>query len=189
MTSRDFCYWLQGHLEIARAEGLSAPQVEIVQRHLALVFKHEIDPSIAAELQAIHNERPKMGGTGPNAAKAMSTANTKVERDDLAGALEIASRSADDQMWQKREAQAELAAEKARMSAIFKSQDSLITQLRGDVERMEHAMSTAYEKCRGTEGSWILREALQKEPGAEPRIGVLDLPLDVQIPTNQPTEP
>lgn len=63
MTSRDFCYWLQGYFEINGAEpiddgGLSQPQVGMIKRHLALVFKHEIDPSIpdpTGELQSIHD--------------------------------------------------------------------------------------------------------------------------------------
>lgn len=63
MTSRDFCYWLQGFLEIANEEEepeLTVKQVSIVQKHLALVFKHEIDPSQGdakhqAELNKIHN--------------------------------------------------------------------------------------------------------------------------------------
>lgn len=64
MTSRDFCYWLQGHIEIGHDQmhqlGLNHEQTEIIKRHLALVFKHEIDPSQGsqehqAELQAIHN--------------------------------------------------------------------------------------------------------------------------------------
>lgn len=49
MTSRDFCYWLQGFFEIRdggeHAVGLSGDQVEVVKKHLALVFIHEIDPS------------------------------------------------------------------------------------------------------------------------------------------------
>jgi hypothetical protein len=62
MTSRDFCYWLQGYFEIANAhaltDALSVKQVEMIKRHLALVFKHEIDPSIPDPkgiLQAIHD--------------------------------------------------------------------------------------------------------------------------------------
>lgn len=51
MTGRDFAYWLQGYFEIASAGNeaapvsLAVPQVDIIKRHLALVFKHEIDPS------------------------------------------------------------------------------------------------------------------------------------------------
>lgn len=64
MTSRDFCYWLQGFFEIASTNGqlpgLTDKQAQMVQKHLALVFKHEIDPSYGdekhqAELNEIHN--------------------------------------------------------------------------------------------------------------------------------------
>lgn len=65
MTSRDFCYWLQGYFEVAerggsRPEALSPSQVEAVKAHLAMVFKHEIDPSFGdekkqKELNDIHN--------------------------------------------------------------------------------------------------------------------------------------
>lgn len=58
MTSRDFCYWLQGYFEVSRAQTMAAPETEMVKRHLAMVFKHEIDPSIpdpTGELQQIHS--------------------------------------------------------------------------------------------------------------------------------------
>lgn len=72
MTSRDFCYWLQGYFEIAAANkvgatphpwDMTADQVQMVQKHLALVFKHEIDPSQGskehqAALNAIHSQQP-----------------------------------------------------------------------------------------------------------------------------------
>jgi hypothetical protein len=64
MTSRDFCYWLQGFFEISAAgTNGSGPvpvtQVEIIKKHLNLVFKHEIDPSFGddkkqQELNKIH---------------------------------------------------------------------------------------------------------------------------------------
>lgn len=69
MTSRDFAYWLQGFLEIRGEDGpLTAAQVGIVQRHLAMVFVHEIDPSMGgpkeqSKLDAIH--RPVLTGGGP----------------------------------------------------------------------------------------------------------------------------
>lgn len=64
MTSRDFCYWLQGFFEISGTNNLDVGQVEMIKRHLNLVFKHEIDPSInkyhtdkeVAELNDIHNK-------------------------------------------------------------------------------------------------------------------------------------
>ena len=58
MTSRDFCYWLQGFFEIGHPQSLTVQETEIVKRHLALVFKHEIDPSMpdpTGELQATHD--------------------------------------------------------------------------------------------------------------------------------------
>lgn len=63
MTSRDFCFWLQGYFEIKADSNseLSQGQVDMIKRHLNLVFKHDIDPSIpdpTGELQAIHDGTP-----------------------------------------------------------------------------------------------------------------------------------
>jgi hypothetical protein len=62
MTSRDFCYWLQGLFEVANPKQLSSFQITQIRKHLAMVFKHEIDPSAGseehqAELKAIHDPR------------------------------------------------------------------------------------------------------------------------------------
>ena len=46
MTSRDFCYWLQGLFELGGPKALDEKQTDLVKRHLAMVFVHEIDPSI-----------------------------------------------------------------------------------------------------------------------------------------------
>lgn len=48
MTSREFCYWLQGYFEISPETTfeLSEAQVTRIRNHLAMVFKHEIDPSM-----------------------------------------------------------------------------------------------------------------------------------------------
>jgi hypothetical protein len=59
MTSRDFCYWLQGLFELGEPQSLDAKQTELVRRHLAMVFIHEIDPSAGppekqAALNAAH---------------------------------------------------------------------------------------------------------------------------------------
>lgn len=59
MTSRDFCFWLQGHFELNPGAPMTAEQVDMVKRHLALVFKHEIDPAMGgpekqAELNVTH---------------------------------------------------------------------------------------------------------------------------------------
>lgn len=59
MTSRDFCYWLQGFFELHDPQAeVTARQVQIMKNHLNLVFKHEIDPSMpdpTGELQATHD--------------------------------------------------------------------------------------------------------------------------------------
>lgn len=45
MTAENFCYWLQGKLEIdGEPRPLTAEQVGTISRHLALVFLHDIDP-------------------------------------------------------------------------------------------------------------------------------------------------
>ena len=66
MTSRDFCYWLQGWFELNKTidhrEGATKETLYMIQNHLALVFKYEIDPSIpdpTGELQVIHDGPPK----------------------------------------------------------------------------------------------------------------------------------
>lgn len=53
MTSRDFCYWLQGYFEVREGDPtvptdrkLTHEQVCMIKGHLAMVFKHEIDPSM-----------------------------------------------------------------------------------------------------------------------------------------------
>ena len=49
MTSRDFCYWLQGYFELRASDGVDVEptpeMLEMIRKHLALVFAHEIDPS------------------------------------------------------------------------------------------------------------------------------------------------
>ena len=72
MESRDFVYWMQGLFELANPKTLDERQTELIRRHLALVFKHEIDPSAGPpehqkELDEIHNAKPapKFGGIDP----------------------------------------------------------------------------------------------------------------------------
>jgi hypothetical protein len=66
VNSRDFCYWLQGFFEIGQSYSpqkqlsLDSVQTDMIRKHLALVFKHEIDPSFGppekqAELDKIHH--------------------------------------------------------------------------------------------------------------------------------------
>ena len=63
MTSRDFCYWFQGYLEIfgaGRAETatLNGDQVAVIRRHLVMVFAHEIDPSFGDADEATLDHPP-----------------------------------------------------------------------------------------------------------------------------------
>lgn len=69
VTSRDFVYWLQGYFELKRAEGnldksqivnISPGMSHQIEKHLAMVFYHEIDPSMGdkehqGKLNEIHN--------------------------------------------------------------------------------------------------------------------------------------
>lgn len=61
MTSRDFAFWLQGLFELQAPKTLDVKQTDLIRRHLNLVFKHDIDPSMpdpTGELQAIHDGKP-----------------------------------------------------------------------------------------------------------------------------------
>lgn len=60
MKSRDFCYWLQGLFELGKPTTLNEEQTTAIKQHLAMVFKHEIDPSMGdkehqATLDNIHS--------------------------------------------------------------------------------------------------------------------------------------
>lgn len=111
MKASEFCYWLQGFFELRAAgpqaveiveqkasgvippgytvthlrrpsEAITAEQAEMIERHLALVFMHELDPAqvqsqminnglcnpaaIAEHMQTIHDGKPQIGGTAPN---------------------------------------------------------------------------------------------------------------------------
>lgn len=67
MTSRDFCYWLQGLFELGYYRTLSEEQVVVIRNHLNMVFYHEIDPSFPKEqqeeLQHIHDANIKRDNT------------------------------------------------------------------------------------------------------------------------------
>jgi hypothetical protein len=67
MTSVQFCYWLQGLFELSGSDPplvLNAQQVEIIKKHLNMVFKHELDPALGDEehrsiLHEIHSAGPR----------------------------------------------------------------------------------------------------------------------------------
>lgn len=43
MTPQDFCYWLQGFIEIAEPKTISEKQLEEIKNHLRLVFNKVSD--------------------------------------------------------------------------------------------------------------------------------------------------
>lgn len=54
MKAQEFCYWLQGHFELMDPDqrvALSARQVDLIRRHLRMVFIHDIDLGYPAEQQ------------------------------------------------------------------------------------------------------------------------------------------
>lgn len=61
MTPQEFCYWLQGHFELAsKAESLSLNdyQVRQIRNHLKMVFIHTIDTQAGDKadlLDALHS--------------------------------------------------------------------------------------------------------------------------------------
>lgn len=46
MKSTEFCYWLQGVLELAKPETLNEKQTDIIKRNLTKVFKDDRTPSL-----------------------------------------------------------------------------------------------------------------------------------------------
>jgi hypothetical protein len=66
MTSRDFAFWLQGFFEVANPSTIGSKETELIKKHLALVFKHEIDPSMGDQehqdgLNLIHHSSKPPG--------------------------------------------------------------------------------------------------------------------------------
>ena len=81
MKSSEFCYWLQGLFELADPKSLDEKQTNLIKRHLALVFKHEIDPSysddpaVLEELQQIHDGNPNPSSRRPPRPSSGGTSN------------------------------------------------------------------------------------------------------------------
>ena len=73
MNSIDFCYWLQGYFEInGEITDIKQDQAQVIQNHLNLVFKHEIDAltdngdlNLKLDLQDIHDKN-RPGHSRPN---------------------------------------------------------------------------------------------------------------------------
>ncbi len=58
MSPEQFCYWLQGFLEISRQQGIDAVQAQVIKDHLKLVFKKET-PEYAPYFNPADFETPK----------------------------------------------------------------------------------------------------------------------------------
>lgn len=46
MTSRDFAFWLQGFFKLNNPKVINEKETDLIKKHLNLVFKHEIGPSM-----------------------------------------------------------------------------------------------------------------------------------------------
>jgi hypothetical protein len=73
MKASEFCYWLQGFFELRSAsspvKAIDGHQAAMIERHLSLVFLHDLDPQqVAEKLQETHDgKKPAtIGGTGLN---------------------------------------------------------------------------------------------------------------------------
>lgn len=42
MTTKDFCYWLQGFIEVGDPKTITEGQLKVIKEHLSLVFRHEV---------------------------------------------------------------------------------------------------------------------------------------------------
>jgi hypothetical protein len=73
VNATEFCYWLQGYIEVTKAGQppgnsplmwtLNQGQLDVIDRHLALVFRSDIDPkqgppAVQQQLQTIHDGLP-----------------------------------------------------------------------------------------------------------------------------------
>ena len=59
MTTTNFCYFLQGFLELSDPKEISAKDLQRIKGHLRLAFRDDIDPSMGSiehqhALSAIH---------------------------------------------------------------------------------------------------------------------------------------
>lgn len=67
MTSRDFCFWLQGAFELSNPKTLDEEAVESIKAHLSLAFLHDIDPSMGddKEQKKLEDAHDKSATTAP----------------------------------------------------------------------------------------------------------------------------
>lgn len=82
MNSRDFAFWLQGYFEISGGGELNQTQVGMIRNHLALVFAHEIDPSMEPSV-GVKNELDAIHAGVEKAQKTANAALNRINRDPL----------------------------------------------------------------------------------------------------------
>lgn len=63
MKSDNFCYWLQGFMELQNPKEITVEQLDDIKAHLRIVFKYDIDLSYGDKehqkrLSDIHNPHP-----------------------------------------------------------------------------------------------------------------------------------
>ena len=51
MNAVDFCFWLQGYFELNVVTEINKHQAGVIQKHLTLVFEHQIDPLRESEVE------------------------------------------------------------------------------------------------------------------------------------------
>lgn len=69
MTSRDFCYWLQGYFEVEGPKVIDSTKLEVIKKHLALVFEHELDPPMGPKEHQEKLNKIHSGGSPPPGTK------------------------------------------------------------------------------------------------------------------------
>lgn len=72
MKATEFCYWLQGYFEMTDPVAQLEPwQVDLVRKHLNMVFIHDIDPSYPVEQQdALEKAHGAVCGVEPSPVKS-----------------------------------------------------------------------------------------------------------------------
>ncbi len=60
MTTKEFCYWLQGSLELNENESFNKKQTTVLKKHLDMVFEHiaHLDEKNQPKLNSIVNFKP-----------------------------------------------------------------------------------------------------------------------------------
>ncbi len=71
MTSRDFCFWLQGMFELGQPTALNESTTAAIKAHLALVFVHEIDPSMGPPAHQAKLDEVHVGDKNPTGASTI----------------------------------------------------------------------------------------------------------------------